>query len=70
MYYFDSAYVAKCYLNDPDSAQLRDVVKKPVELVSSAICIAEVSFAIHRRARENLLPDHKRKTCVRLFEST
>jgi predicted nucleic acid-binding protein len=55
MYYFDSAYVAKCYLNDPDSQRVRDLVKEPVELVSSAICIAEVSCAIHRRVREKAI---------------
>lgn len=55
MYYFDSAYVAKCYLNDPDSERVRKMVREPVELVSSAICIAEVSCAIHRRIREGEL---------------
>jgi len=55
MYYLDSAYVAKCYLNDSDSERVRQMVKEPVELVSSAICIAEVSCAIHRRIREGEL---------------
>jgi hypothetical protein len=36
MFYFDSAYVAKCYLNDPDSEHVRDMVRNPVPLYSSA----------------------------------
>ena len=55
MYYFDSAYVAKCYLNDPDSERVRDLVRLPVPLYSSALCIPEVTCAIHRRYREKLL---------------
>jgi predicted nucleic acid-binding protein len=55
MYYFDSAYVAKCYLNDPDSDPVRDMVRTPVPLYSSALCIPEVTSAIHRRYREGSL---------------
>ena len=55
MYYFDSAYVAKCYLNDPDSERVLDLVRTPVPLYSSALCIAEVTSAIHRRYREKSL---------------
>jgi hypothetical protein len=36
MLYFDSAYVAKCYLNDPDSERVRDMVRNPVPLYSLA----------------------------------
>ena len=55
MYYFDSAYVAKCYLNDPDSEAVRDLVRTPVPLYSSALCVVEVTSAIHRRYRERSL---------------
>ena len=55
MYYFDSAYVAKCYLNDPDSDQVRDLVRSPAPLYSSVVCIPEVGCAIHRRVREKSL---------------
>lgn len=55
MYYFDSAYVAKCYLNDPDSERVRDLVRTPAPLYSSALCIPEVTCAIHRRYRERQL---------------
>jgi predicted nucleic acid-binding protein len=55
MYYFDSAYVVKCYLNDPDSERVRDLVRTPVPLYSSAMCIPEVTCAIHRRYRAKQL---------------
>jgi predicted nucleic acid-binding protein len=55
MYYFDSAYVAKCYLNDPDSEAVRDLVRAPAPLYSSALCIPEVTSAIHRRHSSRLL---------------
>jgi predicted nucleic acid-binding protein len=54
VYFLDSAYVAKCYLNDPDSERVRDLVREPTPLYSSSISIAEVSCAIHRRVREAL----------------
>jgi predicted nucleic acid-binding protein len=50
--YFDSAYLAKLYLDDSDSGKVRDLLRK-VELVSSSsLCIAEVSCALHRSVRE------------------
>lgn len=52
MFYFDSAYVAKCYLNEPDSEGVRDLVRTPAPLFSSVICIVEVSSAIHWKVRE------------------
>ncbi|MBI3668051.1 MAG: type II toxin-antitoxin system VapC family toxin [Acidobacteria bacterium] len=47
--------MAKCYLNDPDSEGVRNLVRAPAVLYSSVICIAEVSSAIHRRVRERSL---------------
>jgi predicted nucleic acid-binding protein len=47
--------VAKCYLNDPDSELVRALARTPVPLHSSALCIPEVTVAIHRRYREKLL---------------
>ena len=69
MYYFDSAYVAKCYLNDPDSEAVRDLVRTPVALYSSALCIAEVTSAIHRRYREKSLTRKHALEITRRFRS-
>jgi len=69
MFYFDSGYVAKCYLNDPDSERVREMVREPVEMVSSSICIAEVSCAIHRRIREGELTRRQGQELSDLFRS-
>jgi len=67
MYYFDSAYVAKCYLNDPDSESVRNLVRTPVPLYSSSLCIVEVTSAIHRRYREKSLTRKQAQEIGRRF---
>src|SRR5580693_8257172 len=69
MYYFDSAYVVKCYLNDPDSERVRDLVRSPVPLYSSALCIPEVTCAIHRRYRERQLTRKQALEATAAFRS-
>jgi predicted nucleic acid-binding protein len=69
MYYFDSAYVAKCYLNDPDSELVRDLVRTPIPLYSSALCIPEVTCAIHRRYRERQLTRPQARALTAAFRS-
>src|SRR5579859_5316909 len=53
--YFDSAYVAKCYLQDPESNKVRELVKRVQQVYSSALCIAEVACALHRSVREKTI---------------
>jgi len=55
MYYFDSAYVAKCYINEPDSEPLREMVRAPAPRYTSVISIAEVSCAFRRQVRQHSL---------------
>lgn len=43
--------------------------KEPVELVSSAICIAEVSCAIHRRIREGELTHRQGQELCDIFRA-
>ena len=50
--YFDSAYLAKCYLQDPESNRVRELVKRVQQVYSSALCIAELACVIHRNLRE------------------
>jgi len=69
MYYFDSAYVAKCYLNDADSEFVRDMVRTPVPLFTSALCIPEVTCAIHRRYREGQLTRRQARELSATFRS-
>ncbi len=50
--YLDSAYVAKCYLEEPDAAAVRELVRGKTGLHSSAWCWAEMNCILHRHVRE------------------
>ena len=53
--YFDSAYLVKCYLGDPDSEKVRNLFVKAGTVYSTALCLAEVACAIHRAVREKAI---------------
>jgi predicted nucleic acid-binding protein len=53
--YVDSAYVAKFYLNEPDSQAVRAAIGKAKDLVSSAWALAEVACSLHRHLRQGSL---------------
>ena len=53
--YFDTAYVAKCYLNEPGGEKVRKLVTRATGLYSSAWTIAELACAFHRQVREGFL---------------
>lgn len=53
--YFDSAYVAKCYLVEPDSARVRELARSATGRYSSSLCIAEVACVFHRYIRDGAL---------------
>jgi predicted nucleic acid-binding protein len=56
--YFDSAYIAKCYLNEADGPGVREVARSASGLYSSALCIAELACVFHRQVREgSIAPD-------------
>ena len=50
--YFDSALVAKFYLNEPGRDAVRRIARASGVVVSSGIAVAEVSAAFHRKLRE------------------
>jgi predicted nucleic acid-binding protein len=50
--YFDTAYLAKCYWNEPDGRRVRELAQRADGLFSSAICIAEMACLAHRKVRE------------------
>ena len=50
--YFDSAYIAKCYLNEPEGVQVRELARSASGLYSSSLCIAEIACVFHRQVRE------------------
>jgi predicted nucleic acid-binding protein len=55
--YLDSAYVAKFYLNEPDSWRVRAVIESADILVTSALAVAEVSCTFHRKLRERMIAE-------------
>ena len=50
--YFDTAYLGKCYWNEPDGKLVRELARQADGLYSSAICIAEMACLAHRKVRE------------------
>ena len=63
--YIDSAYIVKYYVNEPNSIAVREIVRRAESRTSSALAIAEVTCAFHRRLREgNLTRDLFREVLV------
>lgn len=50
--YFDSALIAKFYLNEPGRDVVRTLAKAAGVVATSGIALAEVSAAFHRKFRE------------------
>lgn len=67
MYYLDSAYVAKCYLNEPDAARVRALVAGQVGLTSSEWCLAEMACIFQRHIREGGLTRVQATSLRKLF---
>ena len=55
MIYFDSAYVAKFYLNEPGHAEVRSCAIEAGEVAICALALAEVNAVFHRKLREGFL---------------
>lgn len=53
--YLDSAYIAKFYVNESDSAAVRRAIRGADVLVSSMWALGEVACAFHRHLREGSL---------------
>jgi predicted nucleic acid-binding protein len=53
--YIDSAYILKYYVHEPGSAAVREILRNAASRTSSALAIAEVTCALHRRLREGNL---------------
>jgi predicted nucleic acid-binding protein len=66
--YFDSAYVAKCYLPEPGAEKVRAVARSASGLYSSSVCIAELACVFQRQIREFALPGDVIATLRRQFQ--
>lgn len=67
-FYFDTAYVGKCYLNEPDAREVRKTAKSAERLCTSAFTIAELACAFHRNLREGTLNTSSLKTARDQFQ--
>lgn len=55
--YFDSALVAKFYVNEPGRDAVRALAREMGRVITSGVAVAEVSAAFHRKLREGAV-DH------------
>jgi predicted nucleic acid-binding protein len=53
--YLDSAYIAKYYVNEPDSAKVRKLIRSATFVCSSSWALVEVTCVFHRHVREGSL---------------
>jgi predicted nucleic acid-binding protein len=65
--YLDSAYLAKYYLNEPDSPRVRKIIQSADSFTSSAWSIAEVSCVFHRYLRQGDLSAKQFQLLLREF---
>jgi predicted nucleic acid-binding protein len=67
--YLDSAYIAKCYVDEPDSGKVRRLVRAERELHSSAWCLAEVACTLRRHVREGSLTAEQASQLAAMFRA-
>lgn len=67
-HYFDTAYVAKCYVNEHDGARVRELARSASSLSTSAWCRAELACVLHRHLREGSITPHQVRTLAGMFQ--
>lgn len=65
--YFDTAYIAKCYLNEEGGEKVRRLARDAASRYSSAWSIAEFSCVIQRRIREGFIDKNQGARIRSLF---
>jgi predicted nucleic acid-binding protein len=69
MIYFDAAYIAKFYLDEPDSNRVRSVAEESGEVACCLHGRAEVLIAFHRKFRERAFPPKMFAAVCEQFEA-
>lgn len=69
MLYFDSNYILKCYLPEPEAHRVRVLARRPVLKCCSAWGRVEIAAALHRKLREGSLTRSSLKALWMRFES-
>jgi hypothetical protein len=65
--YFDTAYIAKTYLDEPESAAIRRLARQMGPVSSSALAIVELHCVLHRGVREKSLSARNAKDIAEDF---
>lgn len=68
MIYFDSAYIAKCYLREPGSDAVLDLAEASPGRAALLIALVEVQAVFHRHLRERRLDPASYRAVSRRFE--
>ena len=68
MIYFDSAYVAKCYLNEPGANRVREVAYGADGLASCELARLEFASILKRHVREHHVTRPEMKAILKDFE--
>lgn len=68
MKYFDAAYIAKCYLNEPGAERVRAVAQAADGLGSCELGRLEFFTILHRHQREQHITAREARTVLREFE--
>ena len=68
MAYFDAAYIAKCYLNEPKAAAVREFAYQADGLASCEIARVEFYSVVHRHLREGNIDSREAQEVLKDFE--
>lgn len=68
MIYFDAAYIAKCYLNEPGAERVREVAHEADGLGSCELARIEFASILKRHVRERNITRREMSTVLREFE--
>jgi predicted nucleic acid-binding protein len=66
--YLDAGYVAKFYVDEPDSPWVRDLAESLGDVHCAALGRAEVAAALHRKFREGAFGEAAFREIIRQFE--
>ena len=69
MIYFDSAYVAKCYLREQGTDAVLDLAESSLGRASLILAVMEVQAVFHRHAREGRLKRSEYLEICKRFDS-
>ena len=67
MTYFDAAYIAKCYLNEPGAERVLTVAREADAVASCELARPEFASIVRRHARERHITKREMAAIVREF---